>query len=131
MKLLFDTNVLIAALISQGFCHELLEHCFIEHDLYTSEFILSELKEKLIEKFKFSTELADEAVDLFAGRMKIVQSDALQIAICKDPDDDNIIAAALTASCDCIITGDKDLLVIRQYESTQILTPREFVDRES
>ena len=72
MRTVPDTNVLIASLISRGFCHELLEHCFLNHMLVTSEFILSEVKEKLVEKFKYSTETAEEAVALFRSRMEAV-----------------------------------------------------------
>ena len=53
MKILLDTNVLIAALISNGVCHELLEHCVLRHVLFTSEFILEETQQKLIEKFGY------------------------------------------------------------------------------
>lgn len=33
MKIVLDTNVLIAALIARGVCHELLEHCVLRHTL--------------------------------------------------------------------------------------------------
>ena len=61
MKIVLDTNVLIAALIARGFSHQLLEHCALRHTLFTSDFILEETQEKLIEKFGYSPELADEA----------------------------------------------------------------------
>ncbi|PYS61284.1 MAG: hypothetical protein DMF74_16635 [Acidobacteria bacterium] len=61
MKIVLDTNVLIAALIARGFSHQLLEHCALRHTLFTSDFILDETKEKLIEKFGYSQELAGEA----------------------------------------------------------------------
>lgn len=51
MKILLDTNVLIAALIARGVCHELLEHCARRHKLVTSDFILDEVRNKLIQKF--------------------------------------------------------------------------------
>ena len=54
MKLVLDTNVLIAAFISRGVCNELLEHCVVNHDVVLSQFIFGELKEKLEGKFKFS-----------------------------------------------------------------------------
>ena len=57
MKIVLDTNVLIAALISRGVCHEVLEHCVMRHVLFTSEFILEETQEKLIEKFGYSAAL--------------------------------------------------------------------------
>ena len=62
MKIVLDTNVLIAALIARGFSHQLLEHCALRHTLFTSDFILDETQEKLIEKFGYSPELAAEAV---------------------------------------------------------------------
>ena len=69
MRIVFDTNVLIAALISRGFCHELLEHCVLSHTLITSDFILDEVKGKLVSKFKYSVDLADEAQALLSSRM--------------------------------------------------------------
>ena len=59
MKIVLDTNVLIAALIARGVCHELLEHCVLRHTLFTSEFILNETHEKLTEKFGCPADLAD------------------------------------------------------------------------
>ena len=61
MRILLDTNVPIAALIARGLCHELLEQCARRHNLVTSDFILDEVRDKLIQKFKYTSELADEA----------------------------------------------------------------------
>lgn len=130
MRAVPDTNVLIASLISRGFCHELPEHCFLNHTLITSQFVLEEVKEKLIEKFKYSTETADEAVALFRSRLQVVTPVALSSPVSRDPDDDNILAAAVAGNCDYIITGDKDLLVLKQFEGIKILSPREFSDQE-
>ena len=131
MKILLDTNVLIAALISRGICHELLEYCVLRHTLFTSEFILSETQEKLIEKFAYSAELAAEVETVLRLRMKVVKASRLETPACRDPDDDNILAAALSGHCDCIITGDKDLLVMKQYEGVEIFSPRDFLENEA
>ena len=130
MRTVPDTNVLIASLISRGFCHELMEHCFLNHTLTTSEFILGEVKEKLVEKFKYSTEIAEEAVALFRSQMQVVTPVTLSSSVSRDADDDNILATAVAGNCDCIITGDKDLLVLKQFEGMKILKPREFSDQE-
>jgi len=53
MKLALDTNVLIAALIARGVCSDLLEHCVQQHEIVTSDFILGELRENLIHKFRY------------------------------------------------------------------------------
>lgn len=130
MKIVLDTNVLIAALIARGVCHELLEHCVLRHTVVTSDFILEETQEKLIEKFGYPAELAAEAVGLLRTRMKVVSESALTSPVCRDPDDDNILAAAISGDCDCIITGDKDLLVLKKYEGVDIFSPRDFLTNE-
>jgi predicted nucleic acid-binding protein len=45
-----------------------------------------------------------------------------------DPDDDRIPECAVTAGADFIITGDKDLLRLKSYDSISIVTPSEFSD---
>jgi putative PIN family toxin of toxin-antitoxin system len=130
VRIVLDTNVLIAALIARGTCHELLEHGVLRHELITSQFILDELREKLIEKFKYPNAMADEAITVLRSRMKVVTPSPLEILVCRDADDDNVLAAAVDASCDCIITGDKDLLVLHPYQAIAILSPRAFLDVE-
>lgn len=130
MRIVFDTNVLIAALISRGFCHELLEHCVLTHTLITSDFILDEVREKLITKFKYSVNLADEARGLLSSRMQLVIPSRLSSPASRDSDDDNVIATAVAGHCDWIITGDGDLLVLKKFEGIRIVTPRQFMDEE-
>jgi uncharacterized protein len=130
VKIVLDTNVLIAALIARGICHELLEHCVLRHSLFTSEFILTETREKLIEKFGYTTDLGGGAVDILRSRMALVVPTRIETQICRDPDDDNILATAVAGNCDCIITGDEDLLTLTQYEGVDILSPRDFLSKE-
>lgn len=130
MNIVFDTNVLVAALIARGVCHELLEHCVLRHVLFTSEFILDETQEKLAEKFGYPAELAAEVVSVLRSRMTVVPPSKLESQVCRDPDDDNVLAAAVSGNCDCIITGDKDLLVLEQYEGVDIFSPRGFLNNE-
>ena len=48
--------------------------------------------------------------------------------ICRDADDDFILAAAVKAGCDYLVTGDKDLLVLKKVSGLNIVTPREFAE---
>ena len=126
MRIVLDTNVLMAALIARGFCHELFEYCIQRHVLVTSDFIFEELRQKLVGKFKYTSEFADEAVMLLGSKMEVVTPARLDAPVCRDPDDDNILATALTGNCDVIITGDKDLLVLKRFSNVEIISPSGF-----
>jgi len=130
VRILLDTNVLIAALIARGVCHQLLEHCVRNHELVTSEFILNELREKLVEKFNYSAQVAEEVIGLLRSRMEVALATVLDAPVCRDPDDDNVLAAALAGDCAAIVTGDNDLLVLKEFRQIEIITPRIFLTSE-
>ena len=130
MRIVLDTNVLIAAFIARGVCHQLLEHCVSHHELVTSEFILAELREKLVDKFNYTAEVTDDVIALLRSRMEVVVPEALDAPVCKDPDDDNILATAVSGNGQCIITGDKDLLVLKRFQRIDILAPNAFLAYE-
>jgi putative PIN family toxin of toxin-antitoxin system len=47
--------------------------------------------------------------------------------VTRDPDDDVVLAGAVAGRADVIVTGDEDLLVLRQHEGIPIVTPRKFL----
>lgn len=126
MRIVLDTNVLIAAYATRGHCYEVLEHCVRNHVVISSEVLLEELGAKLTRKLRFSRESADELLTILRSRIEIVDPPPLDPPACRDPDDDWVIATAVVGSCDCIITGDKDLLVLRTYKTIAIVPPAEF-----
>jgi uncharacterized protein len=126
MNLVLDTNVLIAAFIAKGFCHILVEQCLRVHSVITSEFILNELREKLTKKFKYSDADATTVEALLRSRVRVVNPIPLEGNVCRDPDDDMVLATALTGKAACIITGDKDLLTLKKFGDIDILAPSEF-----
>jgi uncharacterized protein len=126
MRLVIDTNVVIAAFISHGVCNELLEHCVIHHEVVFSEFIFNELSTKLTGKFNFTEREAEAVVRLLRSRCSVVDIQALPYPISQDPDDDNIIATAISGTCDCIISGDRDLLDLQRAGAILIVSPNKF-----
>jgi putative PIN family toxin of toxin-antitoxin system len=131
MRVILDTNVLIAALIARGSCAELLEHCVHRHEVVASEFILRELREKLLGKFKYDARNADDAVTLLRSVVKVVSPVQLDALVCRDPDDDTILGTAISGGADCLVTGDTDLLVLQAYRGIPIVRPADFLEIET
>ena len=63
--------------------------------------------------------------------MELVTPTSLDQPVCRDPEDDQILGTAIAAQAQCIVTGDKDLLVLQQYEGIQIVSPNDFSDFET
>ncbi len=131
MRVVLDTNVLIAAMIAQGVCSELLEHCVLHHDLVSSTAILHELRDKLVGKFKYGDQEADAAVGLVLSQMELVVPGRLTPPVCRDPDDDMVLATAVAGRADCIVTGDKDLPVVERFQGIEVLRPSSFAAYEA
>ncbi len=131
MRIVLDTNVLVAAFIAHGNCNELLEYCIVHHEVVLSKFILKELRDVLTRKFDFTQAEARAVIRLLRTRTRLIDPVRLPIPVCRDPDDDTILATARTAQCVVIVTGDKDLADLQQYEGVRILTPSEFWEFEN
>ena len=125
MRIVFDTNVLFAAFVAHGVCAGLYEECLLRGRIVVSQFILEELQEKLLTKAKQSRVEVEEVIDAVSADAEIVETQPLANRVCRDADDDWILATTLAAKADALVTGDKDLLVLERYEGIPILTPRD------
>jgi putative PIN family toxin of toxin-antitoxin system len=126
MRVVLDTNVLVAAFIAHGACHEVLEHCIYHHEIVGSSFLLTEFRQTLIRKFGYTRSEAGAAEQLLRSRMILVEPQALEAPACRDPDDDDVLGTALAGACQCIVTGDADLLLLKRYRRIGILSPGTF-----
>ena len=126
MKIFIDSNVLIAAYISHGSCYELYNHCLDKHTVYSSKFVRDEVIEKLTKKMRLSEEKSQWASEHLYTNTILVSEALLKEQICRDKDDDHILAAAIWAGADCIISGDADLLVLKKVHNIPIILPRDF-----
>jgi len=126
VKVLLDTNVLIAAFIARGTCAEVFEHCVRQHTLIGCDYLLEEFERILIRKFHYSRKDAVQAKTLLMERLVLVEPKPIEKAACRDASDLPILGAAHAAACDCLITGDRDLLDLRMFEKIPILAPSQF-----
>lgn len=127
MRVVCDTNVLVAALVAEGLCRDIVKRRLPAHDLFTSKGLLDELVATL--RRKFQVEARDVPfLKAYRERAGLVKPEKFKRPVCRDPDDDLVLATAVAAKAHCIITGDDDLLALGRYAGTAILSPRAFVD---
>ena len=126
MRVVLDTNVIIAAFSARGLCAEVFEVCLEGHNIVISEHILSETKENLVDKIHLPRGVVQEIIQYLRDVTEVVEPAVIDKPVCRDKSDDSIIGTALGGGADFIITGDKDLLVLKKYKGIKIVTPREF-----
>ncbi len=128
MKVVFDTNILVAAFLAEGICSKLLVRARKrECDLFLSSDVMSELEMVLTNKFSLSSSEISEVHSVISEASKelVIQIDPIA-PVCRDADDDKILACAHKVGAAYLVTGDKDLLVIGRYGATKIVSPRDF-----
>ena len=182
MTVVFDTNVVIAALVTNGLCHEAFRRAARHRALVSSAPLLDELEATLRRKFVVTIEVRTFLRTL-RKQIRLVEPRPLPAPVCRDPDDDVVLAArggespaafdrrciptasvaprsntagmlprralssgriaglgatrdfhdgllatAVAAAADRVVTGDQDLLVLGDYDGIPLLSPRQFVE---
>ena len=128
MKAVLDTNVLLAAFITEGICSKILVRGRKrQFHLILCPVILREFERVLIKKFSITRNEVRSILQIVSEAMHSVVSPSQSVqGICRDPDDDSILACALEAGADYLVTGDVDLLELKIFKGIRIVTPREF-----
>lgn len=126
MKVILDSNIYIAAFSSRGLCSSLFELCLDRTTIIVSEYILSEVSRVFSKKIKLPGDKVNDIIAYLREQCTVRDYKKLNKRICRDADDDNILALAKDNQVDYIITGDDDLLVLKKFDSIPITNPREF-----
>lgn len=126
MKVVLDTNVIIAAFASRGLCADLLELCLADHQIVTSTYILDEVGDKLLNKLRVPASRVEDIRRYLEGVATVVVPVEVASGTCRDADDLPVIGTALAAQAEVLVTGDDDLLSLQAVESVQIVAPRRF-----
>jgi uncharacterized protein len=126
MKIILDTNVIIAAFATRGLCSAVFELCLDRFEVVLSEAILKELSMNLNTKIKLPLSQCDLIVSYLRDNCFLSEIDDLDKSKCRDKSDIHVLGLAQRSSAEYIITGDKDLLDLGKHRDTKILTPREF-----
>ena len=129
MRAIIDTNILLAALFWRAAPHRLLEHMRNGTlAVISSPTLIGELAE-VIGRDKFDAILVqsqtsrEHMLDEVRRLVELIDAPRLPRPVCRDPDDDAVLAVAIAAQADFIVSGDNDLLVLKAYQNIPILTP--------
>ena len=122
MRVVFDTNVLVAAIVFPGGRGEaaLLRILEEQHELLLSKPILDELLGVLARKFARDAE-ALARVAVFLGGLGTMVKPARRLRVLADEPDNRILECALSGAADAIVTGDRAMLALREYRGMRML----------
>ncbi len=129
-RVVFDTNIFVRALINPKGINARLVQSLDRYLVITSLAILEEVVEVLSQPNLLGSKAiawldADRAIELL--RRAPLVTPTITVTVCRDPDDDKFLEAAVTAKADYLVTGDKDLREIDEYEGVKIRYPGEFL----
>lgn len=135
MRIVADTNTAISGLLWQGAPRRLIDACRARKvAIITSPALLAELAEVLT-RDKFAARIlraelsAKSLLEDYAAITHVIEPAALPTPVSRDPDDDEVIACAITARADMIVSGDADLLTLERYQDIPILTAGQILER--
>ncbi len=128
MRAVFDTNVLVTAFVAEGICSKLLTRGRQKQfHLIVCPIILQEFDRVLIKKFSATRNETRSALRIVSEAIHSVVHPSQSVqSVCRDPDDEAILACALEARADYLVTGDGDLLELKVFKGIRIVTPRDF-----
>jgi uncharacterized protein len=128
MKAVLDTNVLVAAYVTEGLCARLLRRGRQDQfEVILCAQILRECRDNLRKLTAPSPEALDATMEQLLAIGTVVPAvRPLGRRVCRDATDDGILACAVMARADYLVTGDKDLLALQTFATIPIVTPRAF-----
>ncbi len=129
MRIVLDANVLLAGFGTHGLCEALVAVCLESHDIVLSQHLLTETRRYLTTKFKVPATRADEIIAFLREHADIVKPAEVPTNACRDPDDLAVLGTAIAGRADYLVSGDKDLLVLKEHAGIPILTPRACYER--
>lgn len=127
IRVLPDTNIIISSIFWGGNPFEVMQKGLLgQYQLVLSVEILDEVVDKLRNKFQFPEENIQELVDVLLTHCHIVGV-VSKFDVVRDKKDNKIIECAFDGDVDYIVTGDLDLLVLKEFKGIKIVNAKEFL----
>jgi len=126
MRIVLDSNVVVAAFAARGLCEALFELCLGNHEILLSEPLLDEIRRNLTKKVKLGRQTAAGIERLLRESGLLLEPAAVAADACRDAGDLHILGLAKTGKAEYLVTGDDDLLVLKRFGRCRIVRPRQF-----
>jgi putative PIN family toxin of toxin-antitoxin system len=126
VRLVLDTNVLLAAFLARGVCHDLFAYCVRAHQIVLSNFLQREVRGKLETKFRVPKRRVDDVIELLSTQFESVEVPEPPDVVYRDRDDDWVLATARVGQVRWLVTGDQDLLAKAEHAGIRIVSPADF-----
>ena len=128
LKVILDTNIIISAIGFGGKPAQILLQALEEKiNAFISPILLAELQEILNKKLHLSNQDIILTIEEIKDSFQIINPQET-VTILQDDDDNRVLEAAMEGSCEYIITGDKELLALKEYKGVKIITAEEFLN---
>jgi uncharacterized protein len=135
MRVVADTNTVVSGLLWHGAPRQVLDAARTGTlELYTSALLLAELAD-VLQRPKFAQRLTlaevtpQTLVVGYAALARLIVPATIGVVVAADPDDDAILACAVAARAEVIVSGDSDLLHLASYEGIPIITAAQLIAR--
>jgi putative PIN family toxin of toxin-antitoxin system len=124
----FDTNILFSATGWRGNPFACVERARAgEIQAVTCPELVEELAEKLNLRLHFSAEQAAETLADYLGFLRMVQIPKVLHAVPRDPEDNMVLECAIEGQAQYVVSGDNDLLVLKEFRGIQIVRASDFL----
>ena len=129
MRAVFDTNIFISAFAIPGGQAEkaILKIIEGQDDLVISKEIIGEILSVLSSKFAHEKEALSHLAVNLSELAELVRPDK-RVRVFTDEPDNRILECAISGKADVIVTGDKDMLRLREYEGIKIISLRQYLE---
>ena len=126
MRVFLDTNVIVSGFTTRGLCADLLREVLAQQTLVTSEQVLAETEDVLLNRFGVPRDTVGEIISLLRRQEIAGLPDPPPSIKIRDPADRAIVAAAIGSNAEFLVTEDKDITALASLSHMRIVTPREF-----
>jgi putative PIN family toxin of toxin-antitoxin system len=135
VRLVLDTNTVVSALLWHGPPHQLFTRSrAFSLAFFSSPALLTKLEEvlaypKLAKAVAASGLTPAQLLQRYLRLATVVQPTPIAPTVLADPDDDHVLACALAAKAELIVSGDRHLLGLHEYQGIPILNTSDALQR--